>query len=101
MSHVIPWVRYPRPKSQWSMVIVGETELSNKSIYIYIYICIYIYVYILPLAARLCNNLGLFCFLRNKGKRCYKLEQLDYSKLGQVFLEIAQLLQIRATVITK
>ena len=38
MSHVIPWVRYPRPKSQWSMVIVGETELNNKSIYIYIYI---------------------------------------------------------------
>ena len=82
MSHVIPWVRYPRPKSQWSMVIVGETELNNKSIYIYIYI------YILPIAASLCNNLGLFCFIRNKGKCCYKLEQLDYSKLGQVFLEI-------------
>ena len=38
MSHVIPWVRYPRPKSQWSMVIVVETELNNKSIYIYIYV---------------------------------------------------------------
>ena len=57
------------------MVIVRATELKNKNIYV------------LQIGASLCNKLGQLCFIRNKGKRCYKFGQLDYYKLGQVFLQ--------------
>ena len=39
-------------------------------------------------------KLGQLCFITYQGKRCYKLGQLHYYKLGK-------LLQIRATIITK
>ena len=54
--------------------IVRATELNNKSIYVL--------------------QIGATLFY-------YKLGQLHYYKLGQVLLKIGQLLQIRATVITK
>ena len=55
-------------------------------------------------------KLGQLCFIANYGKRCYKLGQLHFYKLGQVLLQIgaaitnsgnryykiAQLLQIGA-----
>ena len=75
MSHVIRWVRYPHPQSRWSMVIVRATELNNKNIYV------------LQIGVSLCNKLGQLYFIRNKGNCCYKLGQLDYYKLGQVFLQ--------------
>ena len=46
-------------------------------------------------------QIGAVFFIKNKGKRFYKLEQLHYYKLGQVLLQIGQLLQIRVTVTTK
>ena len=33
-------------------------------------------------------QIGQVCFIINQGKRCYKLEQLHYYKLGQVLLQI-------------
>ena len=33
-------------------------------------------------------KLGQICFIINQGKRCYKLRQLRYYKLGQVLLQI-------------
>ena len=48
-----------------------------------------------------CYKLEQLCFITNQGKRCCKLGQLHYYKLGQVLLQIGQLLHIGATVVTK
>ena len=64
--------------------------------------------------ASLCYKLEQLCFITNQGKRCYKLGQLHYYKLGQVLLQngaaianqcirynkIGQLLQIGTIFVT-
>ena len=71
-------------------VIVRATELNNKNIYA------------LQIGVSLCHKLGKLCFITNQGKRCYKLGQLHYCKLGQVLLQIGPTItKITATVVTK
>ena len=73
MSHVNWWVRYPHPKSHCRL---RAAEFNNKNIYV------------LQISAGLCYKLGHLFFITNSGKRCYKLTQLHYYKLGQVLLQI-------------
>ena len=45
-------------------------------------------MYVLQIGASLRYKLGQPCCIINWGKRCYKLGQLHYCKLGQVLLQI-------------
>ena len=62
MSHVTRWIR--------------ATELNNKNIYV------------LQTGAGLFYKMEQLSFITNYGKRCLKLGQLHYYKLGQVLLQI-------------
>ena len=65
-------------------------------------------MYVLQIRASLCYKLGKLCFIANQEKRCCKLGQLHYYKLGQVrtavkhrgkiYYKLGQVLEIRAII---
>ena len=64
------------PSPSITKVIARATEFNNKN------------MYALQIGASLCYKLGQLCFITNQGKRCQKLGQIHYYKLGQVLLQI-------------